>query len=177
MEPQKDSLSGRHLIEGRGVPIEGGVFRRLNHPGIVVDSSKLEGLKSFEDSKKIILSMHSDLLNMTAHLSKKYVPVDENFYNKVFLTDFGKKDRFSLSAFVLRDDTDKQTKGTADSQALFAALLLETRVKNDSDRKVWVGKDSTDGHAIVTYEGKSGIYKFDPTKGDTKFEKQTADTV
>jgi len=166
-----DERSGRPLIEGKGTPIDGGVFRRREHPGIVVDSSKLENLQSFKDSREIMLNIKSDLLNMATHLAKKYVPVDENFYNKVFLPNFGSKDRFSLSGFVLRDDVDKQTKGTADAQALFTALLLETRVKHDPDRKVWVEKDITDSHATVTYEGKSGTYKFDPTKGDEKFVK------
>jgi hypothetical protein len=45
------------------------------------------------------------------------------------------------------------------------------RIKNDPVRKVWIDKDDTDGHAIVVYNGKSGEYRFDPSKG-TKFEKQ-----
>lgn len=173
MEPQKDQISGRHLIEGKGVPIDGGVFRRLNHPGIVVDSSKLENYKWFRDSKEIILNIHSGLLNMSTYLAKKYVSADDNFYNKVFLSDFGKKDRFFLSAFTLRDDIDQQTKGTADAQALLTALLIETRlIKEKDNRKVEIVKDSKDGHAKVFYQGRNGdIYRFDPTNGDEKFVK------
>jgi len=174
-----DERSGRHLIEGRGTPIEGGVFRRPGHSGIVVDSLKLEDLQSFKKSKEVILSISSGLLNMATYLAKKYVPIDDNFYNKVFLSEFGKKDRFSLSAFVLRDDIDQQTKGTADSQALFTALLIETRLKEEKDnRRVGVVKDPKDGHARVFYQGKHGdIYRFDPTAGDEKFVKLDSQTT
>lgn len=174
MEQNKDQASGRHLIEGKGIPVDGGVFRRTNHPGIVVDSSKLEDIGWFKGAKEVVLSINQGLLNMATFYAKQYVRVDENFYKNVFVASFGKTDRFSLSSFVLRDDVDKQTKGTADSQALLAALLIETRLNNEKkdERRVAIVRDPGDGHARVFYQGKhNDIYRFDPTKGDEKFVK------
>jgi len=54
---------------------------------------------------------------------------------------------------------------------LYTAFLIEKKVKSDTDRKVWIEKDKDDGHAIVNYEGRSGSYRFDPTKGETNFSK------
>jgi len=176
----KDEKSGRQIIEGRGIPVDGGVFRREGHPGIVVDSSKLEDLQSFKDSKEVMLSIHSGLLDMATYLAERYVPVNNLFYKNVFIPSFGKQDRYSLGAFVLKDNVDYQMRGTADSQALFAALLLETRLnkEKDTNRKVGIVKDPTDGHARVIYQGKHGdIYKFDPSIGDKKFVKLEGQTI
>lgn len=153
------------------MPIEDGVFRRLNHPGIVVDSSKLEDSVSFKNSMTA-MSIKTGFLDMATYLATKYVSIDKGRY-QAFRGEFGIRDRYSLGVFVRRDDIDQQTRGTADSQALFTALLIEMRFKNDTERKVWIDKDDNDGHAIVHYEGKSGNYLFDPSKGDTKFIKQT----
>jgi hypothetical protein len=64
MEGNKDEKSQGHLIEGKGLPIEGGVFRRTGHPGIVVDESKLQDLPWYPDEEDMIQKTKASLLGL-----------------------------------------------------------------------------------------------------------------
>ncbi len=174
-----DEKSGRPLIEGRGTPIDGGVFRRLGHPGIVVDTPKMVDIPWFQGLKGNILSIKSNLLAYVGAMGQEHMPINNDRYEKLLL-DPMRGDRYSLKAFISQKNEEGQEigGGSPDTQALFVASLLEMRVKDDPDRKVWIDKDNIDGHAIVVYEGKhGGTYKFDPTKGNIGFEKQPSSNV
>jgi len=164
MEPQKDSASGRHLIEGRLVPIADGVFRRQNQPGIVVDPEKLSNLDWYKNDLDLVLNTNRDLLGFASVMAKKRFPIIPGNQDW-FKGQTG--NRYSLNALVLNNSVP-------DAQALYTALLIETRIKADKDgRNVAIVKDKTDGHAVVVYQGKdyNNIYKFDPSNGDKKFTK------
>ncbi len=169
-----DEISGRMLIEGRGTPIEGGVFRRANNPGIVADGSKLEHIDWYKKDLPLVLDTQKNLLGIAVAIAKERMPINETLYQRL-LNDPNKGDRYSLNAFISKKDEMGREigGGSPDTQALLIALLIEKRLKKDGDsnKKVFIAKDPVDGHAIVRYEGKSGSYAFDPTKGEQKFIK------
>ena len=169
MEGQNiDEKSQRPIIEGMGAPIDGGVFRRSGFPGIVVDSSKLDKIGQFNEYKEVVLNAKSDLLKTAVQIANQIIPVGEGSVGS-FSKRASYDDRFSLNAFI---DKDKKPVAVPDAKALFVALVIEMRLKKEKggQRKVGIIKDSDDGHAVVVYEGKSGKYKYDPTKGDGVFK-------
>lgn len=174
-----DEKSGRPLIEGKGMPIDGGIFRRVNQPGLVADTKYFENKAWFQEDDRMVSSIKTGMLDSIIYLARHRMPINENNFKSIVDTS-EKHDRFSLANFTSKKD-DSGTEiggGSADVQALYTAFLIERKIKEDPDRKVWVGKDNVDGHAIVTYEAKSGgTYKFDPSKGDTGFVKQPTDNV
>jgi hypothetical protein len=158
------------------MPIDGGIFRRVNQPGLVADTKYFENKPWFQEDDRLVSSIKTGMLSTAVYLAKHRMPINENNFKSIVDTA-EKHDRFSLANFTSKID-DSGTEiggGSADVQALYTAFLIERKIKGDTDRKVWVGKDSVDGHAIVTYEAKSGgTYKFDPSKGDIGFEKQAS---
>jgi len=167
-----DEKSGRHLIEGKGMPIDGGVFRKAGEPGLVADIKYFQNKPWFTEDDILVTSLNRDMLKMVTYLAGKRMPVNLEHYNSV-VDGVGKYDRYALSSFISqKDPAGKEIGGgSPDVQALYTAFLIEKKVKSDTDRKVWIEKDKDDGHAIVNYEGRSGSYRFDPTKGETNFSK------
>lgn len=174
----KDIASDRHLIEGWGIPIDSGVFRRGGgHKGIVVDTQKLSGQKWWEDSLDFVVKASQDTLGRAVTCARAYMPI--NASRSQLLEKEEEGDRYSLAVFASRKNNAGQEVGggSPDAQALFAALLIEQKLKNmlpeeRGDRAVAVLRDQEDGHAKVAYKSKGGdIYIFDPTNGDDKFKK------
>jgi hypothetical protein len=164
----KDALTRRHLIEGKGLPIEGGIFRAPNQPGIIVDSKSFEGNKKFEYS---VESMHSGVNTWMMNVigsANVIMPIGEgeNHLGNIIATD-----AVDLSFFVKQEDGE--ARATPNAQALLVALLVEEHVKAvGKDKKVYVVKEGVDRHAVVVYVNSEGQeYRFDPAKGDKKFIK------
>ena len=180
--PLIDERSHRPIIEGKGTPIDGGVFRAPGVPGIVVDSNRLLNHEWFKEVSEMVLNFRPHGLgsfqDFVVSASKIDMPINIDHYKFVqAVARQDNRDRVSLDVFgtdKLADGTERGG-GSPDAQALFVALLIEIRLKKDSDtgRVVYIAKDPTDGHAIVKFEtGSHGILKFDPCNGDSKFTKQ-----
>lgn len=170
MEGIIDETSGRPLIEGRGCPIDGGVFRRVGNPGLVVDSKYFLDKPWFAEDDIAMASTNKNMLKFATFIASKRMPVNMKHFSEL-INGRERHDRYALGSFVsMKNDNGVEIGGgSPDVQALYTAFLIGRRIKNEPDRKVWVLKDTTDGHAIVRYEGKSGNYQFDPTNGDAGF--------
>lgn len=181
MEPQKDLVSGRHLIEGSGIPVDGGIFRKKGHPGIVADSIKMEAspipenAAKFKAMKELILEVKQGGNDMAVAVVRREMPINITRYQEM-INGAKRSDRYSLEYFFSKKDAggNEVGGGSPDAQALMVALLIELKLKTmeGTDRKVYVQKDTEDGHAIVVYKSSKGeTYKFDPTNGASKFTK------
>lgn len=173
MEIPKDEASGRHLIEGRGVPVDGGVFRRKKHPGIVVDTKKFGEEPWFKTPLELMMAQKTGMLNFATAFARENMPVNISHYKELMNSG---NDRYLLSLFASKKDKKGKEVGggSPDAQALFTALLIEKRLAEEKNygANVAVLKDPEDGHAIVMYSSRGGDeYRFDPTNGDDKFKK------
>lgn len=171
----QDIASGRHLIGGWGIPIDGGVFRREGYEGIVVDTQKFGDQEWYKESLDFVLKARQEVLAAVIACVRKYMPVSRDNYQS---REKGKFNRVSLAVFASwKGEGGRELGGDRpDAQALFAALLIEKKLESLSpeergERAVAVLK-GRDGQAVVNYRSKSGdIYRFDPTNGDTGFKK------
>jgi len=187
MDPLKDLVSGRPLIEGRGAPIDGGIYVGGDGVRTVVDSdvTRQPRLNAVMIEAGEFLTKNQDgILGVIPALARKYLPVNPDSY-ELICNNPNKPDRFQLQVFLKHTDKDGREFGGGgpDQQALLAALMLERYYKDKYKHdfvtkitgkmpKVAVVKDPTDKHARVLVSTRRGdIYEFDPQRGDNKFKK------
>jgi len=187
MEPPKDSASGRHIIEGRGIPVDGGIYIGADGIRTVVDSDVMKQPKLnavMKEAGAFLTKNQEAILGVVPAMVREYLPVNPNSYESI-CKNSGNPDRYQLQVFLKHKDKDERELGGGgpDQQALLAALMLEKHYKNKykHDFKtrftgkmptVAVVKDPKDKHARVLVMTRIGdIYEFDPKGGDNKFKK------
>ena len=186
MEPTKDQVSGRHIIEGRGVPIEGGIFVGGDRVRTVVDSdiTKQPRLnKVMKEAGKFLTKEQDAILGVIPALAREHLPVNQTRYEEM-INQPNKLDRYQLQLFLTHKNEEgvELGGGGPDQQALLAALMLEkyykdkyrfdikTRISGTMPT-IAVTKDAVDRHARVLVMTRKGrMYEFDPKRGDTKFK-------
>lgn len=180
-------ISGRHLIEGRGVPIDGGVFVSADGARTLVDCSPEMQSKLNKVVNDIVNKMNlAPRLALDTVIGEVQSALPINDSNVAEMKETWNRDEFQLQMFLSNKregDSQELGGGNSDHQALLAALVLEKFYQGQSrlrkikqfvsgtSPKVAIIKDPVDKHAIVTFiNSHNSVYRFDP-KLDSKFVK------
>lgn len=169
----RDVQTGRTLIK-EGTIIDGGIYRRSNHPGIVVDFETITNIPAINEqiTQHVVNISNSNWLNASVTIARKYMPINAAMDSK--LPKFNRVDRFNLSE-CLKNESSNVGTATPDAQALCVLATIERRVNKFKRGKVQVVPDKTDGHAQVVYISfkNEETFVFDPTRGDKEFKNTT----
>ena len=189
---QLDVLTGRSLIEGRRVLIDGEVFVSRDGTRTIVDASFDRQPKLNECVEGIVQKMRvvpSIALRIVVDEARKAMPVNDEHVESV-RKNWPKVDSYPLHLFFSQKregDGQEIGGGSADHQALLVGLTIEryykevypiTSWKGASRRlfgtmpKVAILKDPKDGHAVVSFmNSDDSVYMFDPKKEGLGFTK------
>lgn len=179
--------SGRHLIEGRGVPIDGGVFVSADGARTFVDCSPEKQPNLNKVVNDIVEKMNfAPHLALDAVIGEVQSALPINNSNVAEMRKDWDRDGFQLQMFLSNKREDGRQElggGNSDHQALLTALVLEKFYQSQgrlrkikqfflgTSPKVAIIKDPVDKHAIVTFiNSHDSVYRFDP-KLDSKFVK------